>query len=293
FSLLSVTKKYKIPTVMTLHDYKMIHPNYTMFHHGKVDNTIYTNAYFRCVLNNCMESLPRSFAAMLEGWFRKKMGYDKSITIFLAPSRFMQEKMKEAGYTNVELVPNPVFRGNEVYTHTEGKNIVYVGRFSQEKGVDMLLRVAEKTPELPYVFIGDGSLREELEIYITLKKIKNVRITGWLGIEKIQKELKDARLVVVPSVWYENNPLSILEAVQNGKLVLGADIGGIPELLSPDLLFRPGNKEDMQDAIEKWYTADEDVRKKKEQELFQELSTVYSFEEYRKRLEKVYGDIHG
>jgi len=288
FSLLSVTKKHKIPTVMTLHDYKMIHPNYTMFHHGKVDDTVYKDKYFRCLLNNCMESFSHSFIAMLEGWFRKALGYNKNIDVFLAPSIFMQEKMKEADYTNVRYVPNPVFLGDEVYVHTEGKNIVYVGRFSKEKGIDILLRVAEKTPEFSYVFIGDGEIREELDIYITLKKIKNVRITGWLEQKEIQKELQDARLVVVPSVWYENNPLSVLEAVRNGKLVLGSDIGGIPELLSPDILFRPGNVGDIKDAVEKWYTADEDVRKKKEKELFEELSKVYSFEEYKKRLEKVY-----
>jgi len=125
----------------------------------------------------------------------------------------------------------------------------YVGRLSEEKGVRTLLKVASK---LPYTLkvLGTGPL--EAELRATYVESRQIEFLGHCAWETIRTILGEARCMVLPSEWYENNPLSVLEAISLGTPVIGADIGGIPELVVPGRtgsLFESGNETQLSDRI--------------------------------------------
>ena len=253
FALVEETSRRKIPAVMTLHDYKMISPSYTLYHHGAVDTSCVGGKYYRCVLNNCMESLPESILASLEAYSRDSRGIAKKIDAFIAPSEFMKALCIGAGMQEkIEVISNPIEK--ESFDEYQEKEYVgYTGRLSQEKGVEYLIAAAAQTPEIHYKIAGTGP--DEARLKTLAKDLPNVQFVGWLDGENLFRFISEARLLAVPSVWYENYPYSILRPQQLRKVVVGSDIGGIPELLPENCLFEPKNIADMVERIRFWYMA--------------------------------------
>ena len=107
---------------------------------------------------------------------------------------------------------------------------VYLGRLSKEKGIEELLKVAEQLPYKLYI-AGRGPLEDILKQKYSSD---NIKFVGHLSAEKIIKLFKKVQFSVIPSIWYENNPLSAIESLCCGTPVCGRRIGGIPELLEKD-----------------------------------------------------------
>lgn len=130
----------------------------------------------------------------------------------------------------------------------------YSGRLSAEKGVESLLEAASR---LSYrlKIAGDGPLLEELRSKYA--RFPQIEFLGRLDAQGVSRLLSKARAMVIPSVWFENNPLSVIESLCAGTPVLGADIGGIPELIEPGsngLIFKPGDTAAIADAVERAFT---------------------------------------
>ena len=129
--------------------------------------------------------------------------------------------------------------------------IVYFGRLSTEKGVHTLIE-AVKGIEVKLKVIGDGPLMVELNQKLKDEGIENVEFLGFRTGENLQAEIKRCMFVVVPSECHENNPFSIIEAFALGKPVVGARIGGMPELVKDwetGLTFESGNVKDLHERI--------------------------------------------
>ena len=173
------------------------------------------------------------------------------------------------------------------YKTTTGDYVLYFGRLSQEKGVESLIKASQATPDINYKIIGEGPLGESLQI----EKNDNVESLGFKKGRELQEIINKARLVIVPSVWYENAPLSILEAMQLGKVVLASDIGGIPEILPSDLLFKSGDIVDMAKQIVCWYKMDNVKLERKGKELENLIKKKYNSDIYIKELLSVYGRV--
>jgi glycosyltransferase involved in cell wall biosynthesis len=125
--------------------------------------------------------------------------------------------------------------------------VLYFGRYSKEKGIETLLNAAKELPHIPFVFAGSGPLT-----YL-LKDIPNVENVGFQTGEALEMIIREAKFTVYPSEWYENCPFSVMESQMYGTPVLGADIGGIPELIQPGKngeLFESGSKEELKQKIE-------------------------------------------
>ena len=191
FSLLDVTKKQDIPTVMTVHDYKLIAPNYLMYHHGAIDESIMGKRYYRCLLHNCMEHYGQSIAGTIEAYVRdgrsKKQGIDRYIT----PSVFARDLMIRAGYEADRLVtiPNPIDGAAYPFSPIteEAEGVGYVGRFETQKGLDVLLDAAKMMPTIPVVLIGDGPEKNHLQSRIQKESLQNVVIRNWESGETLQR----------------------------------------------------------------------------------------------------------
>lgn len=256
-SILLEVKKRNIPIVMSLHDYKLLTPNYTMFHHGAVHEEDAHGWYLSCVGNKCMkDSRAQSLIVTLEMIIHHKIfkWYERYIDLFIAPSRFMQDLCVRFGWPEEKFqhIVHPQQR--EEGGDTSGEYVAFLGRLSSEKGVETLIRAAAQTPNIPYRIAGDGPERERLEQLAKELGATHVQFDGFLSGSAIEQFVAKARFVVVPSIWYENYPLAILESKAAGRVVLGSRIGGIPELLPDELLFEPGDVAGLAKRIDMWYS---------------------------------------
>ena len=255
-------RKARIRTVWTLHDYKLICPSYSCLRDGAVCELCFTRGS-KVLSTRCMKSsLAASALAYAEARRWSKSRLQRYTDAFICPSRFMAEKMEQGGFSPAKLrhLCNPLSPDmTESYrslqrTDAEPGYYCYVGRLSHEKGVATLLEAASS---LPYrlKIAGTGPLADELRA----RYAGNPRIEflGMLDGNQVLGLLGGARLSVMPSECYENNPLGVIESLCAGTPVVGAKIGGIPELIddSRGAVFTSGDASSMAKAIEKvWQT---------------------------------------
>ncbi len=293
FSLLEVTKKHSIPSVMTLHDYKLISPNYSLFHHGKIDVSMLGKKYYRCVLNNCMESLPQSVLATVEAYYRQAKGFHAMIDQYISPSQFVKKLFVQSGFSSqhISVVHNPVRQLDKHIPMKDEGYVAFIGRLSKEKGLFVLLESARLNPDIAYKLVGTGPEEQALKQYVEKNKMHNVIFEGWQTGTNLEQLYAGARMLVVPSIWYENAPLGILEAKAKGKIVIGSKIGGIPEMLSKEFLFSPGNAQELAEKTRHWYTID--AKSREEVGMLFQKQVKYENDpgNYVKELEKIYEDV--
>jgi len=241
--------------VWTLHDYKLICPNYHCLCGGKPCERCFTGGKHHVVTHRCMKnSLAASALAWAEAkkWNRARL--ERFTDAFVCPSEFMAKKMAQAGFAKEKLhaVTNFIDAEKTQRFRTLGDvpredYYCYVGRLSPEKGVSTLLDVASR---LPYTLkvAGTGPMEQELRRKYTSA---NIEFLGKLDGQQVAQLLAQAHFSVVPSEWYENNPLSVIESLCAGTPVVGANIGGIPELIDPSngVSFNAGDGEALATAI--------------------------------------------
>jgi glycosyltransferase involved in cell wall biosynthesis len=255
-SILTALAKFKIPTIMTLHDYKLVCPAYTMTLNGRPCYRCKDGRYYQCTLNKCTKnSLLKSTINTLEMYLHHRLLhiYNK-IDVLISPSRFLKERCLEMGL-NQEIIHLPNFVEisgySPRYDWTE-KSIVFLGRVSQEKGIKTLIE-AVKGLNISLKIIGDGPLLAELKDKVQNEHIDNVSFLGYRSGDDLKNEIKNSMVCVLPSECYENNPRSVIEAFALGKPVIGARIGGIPELVrdgETGWTFESGNAADLRAKIE-------------------------------------------
>lgn len=253
-----------IRTVWTLHDYKLLCPRYDCLRGGKEICELCFNGdktpckTYRCMKGSRLASEIGYREAMT--WNRKRL--EECTDLFVCPSRFMAEKMAQGGFSKDKLKVLCNFIDIEKCRkddYAKDDYYCYVGRLSHEKGVGTLVEAAAR---LPYKLkiIGGGPLSEELRI--KSEELKgNVEFLGFRQWDDIKNIVGKAKFTVIPSEWYENNPLSVIEAECLGMPVLGARIGGIPELIDEDMngmTFESGNADDLAGKIKAMYNADFD-----------------------------------
>lgn len=248
--------KRGIKVVWTLHDYKLLCPRYDCLRNG----TDICELCFNGDKNNC-----KTYKCMKGSALASMIGYKEAVTwnrerleactdVFVCPSQFMAEKMAQGGFDKKKLMTLCNFIDVDKCKKDEyGKEdyYCYVGRLSHEKGVNTLIEAAKNLPYKLKV-IGGGPLEEELKI--KSEKLKaNVEFLGYKQWDEIKSIVGKARFTVIPSEWYENNPLSVIEAQCLGTPVLGARIGGIPELIEDGvtgMTFESRNVDDLTNKIE-------------------------------------------
>lgn len=254
-SILDVFYKYKIPMIMTMRDYKLVCPVYTMFVDGDVCEKCKNGKYYWCFVKKCTKnSYAKSLVNTLEMYLHHKVLhiYEK-IDIFISPSKFLAEKVKEMGFKNqVFVLPNFVWTDEFFPEYSWQENsICYFGRLSFEKGLITLIE-AVKGLKVKLKIIGEGPLSDDLKSKVKREIINNVEFLGHKTGEELYNEIRNSMFVVLPSECYENNPRSVLESFALGKPVIGARIGGIPELVIDNytgLTFEPKNVEDLREKI--------------------------------------------
>ena len=283
-----------IKVVWTLHDYKLLCPRYDCLKNGNtICETCFNGDKKACLDNKCMKgSKLASFIGFKEAtvWNRERL--EASTDVFICPSQFMADKMVQGGFLKSKMqtlcnfidVEKCKFSSTDGTDYTDDVELLpkkedyycFIGRLSHEKGAKTLIEAAN---QLPYklLIIGGGPLMNELKAVANT----NIEFVGFKQWDDIKQLVGKARFSVIPSEWYENNPLSVIEAQCLGTPVLGANIGGIPELT--DYTFSSGNIADLKTKIEKMWNSEFDY-----QQIASDAQHRYDAETYYDKLINIY-----
>ena len=278
-----------IRVVWTLHDYKLLCPRYDCLRDGKtVCEQCFNGDKTPCRTYRCMKgSRLASEVGYREAvmWNRERL--EAYTDLFICPSRFMAEKMAQGGFRKDKLKVLCNFIDVEKCRkddYSKDDYYCYVGRLSHEKGVATLVEAASRLPYRLKV-IGGGPLLEQLKIKNEQLK-DNVEFLGYKQWEEIKEIAGRARFTVIPSEWYENNPLSVIEAECIGTPVLGARIGGIPELISDGvngMTFESGNAVGLAEKIKDMFAETFDYKA-----IAEAAMKRYNAENYYNEIMKIY-----
>ena len=285
----ALAKKAGCRVVWTLHDYKLLCPAYACLRGGEPCELCYSDKS-QVLKHRCMKgSLAASALAYIEAKKWNRGTLERFTDVFVCPSAFMRDKMLLGGFNADKLKvvcnfidPVKIDRLSSLDCTQKADYYAYVGRLSQEKGVETLLKAAS---ELPYKLkvAGGGPLAEEMKDKYAGA---NVQFLGHIDAEAVSELLAHARCVVTPSECYENNPLSVIESLCAGTPVVGARIGGIPELVKPEngLTYTPKSVKELSACICKvMESADYDYAS-----IARASRKAFSAEVHRSLLEKVY-----
>jgi len=295
FSILSVLKKHKIPTIMTLHDYKLICPNYTLYRQGKICEKCQKGKYYYTVINKCIRnSYLASGLCCLEAYFNYITNIYENIDLFIAPSNFLRKKFIQFGFPQHKIVhlPNFTNKSTEITCRPANNDayILYFGRLSPEKGLLTLLNAMKLLPNIKLKISGQGSQENQLKKFIQENSLDNITFLGFNKGDSLKKLISQSTLIIIPSEWPENFPISILEAFSLGKPVIASNIGGLPELVQNNqtgLLFEPGNYIDLKNKIEQ--LLNNPLKIQKMGKIAQEaIKNNYSSEIHYKKIIKIY-----
>jgi len=235
-SILRPLARRGVPAVMTLHDYKLACPTYRFLDHGKICEACLGGRFHHAVLRRCNRgSLASSAVSALELSLHTVTGAYRPVQLFICPSRFIAGRMSAAGVFVERLrhLPHFIDCGGISVRAGAGAGVAYAGRLAQEKGVDVLIEAVALLEGVTLEVAGDGPEREALESLARRLAPERVRFHGALSKKATHDLLRGAALVAVPSRWYENQPMIVLEAFACGVPVVASQLGGLPELIEP------------------------------------------------------------
>ena len=242
----------------TAHDYQLVCPNHMCRNPKTGENCekCLGGNFINCTKSKCIHgSRAKSVIGTLEAYFWKTKKVYKYIDKIICCSAFVKTKLDsnpifaEKTETLHNFVEKPMWKNVEKKDY-----VLYFGRFSEEKGVKTLIDVCKSLPDIQFVFAGTGPLEK------LLSDIPNVKNVGFQTGEALEKLIREAKISVYPSEWYENCPFSVMESQMYGTPVVGADIGGIPELINAGKtgeLFESKNREQLKEKIISLYNNNE------------------------------------
>ena len=264
-------KEHHVPVFYTAHDYVTVCPGYLMLDgEGRVcDACLEDGKYRHCIENRCVKgSRAKSALAALEASFNRSHRSNERIDRVIAPSRFMRSKLIEGGWPEGKVVALQNFADDAILarasgvagdvTDRESPYLLFFGRLSAEKGVDVLLRAFDAAaPSLPrdmrLIVVGDGPDAAEFrELAASLDSAPRIEFAGYQTGDALQTYVERASLAIASSRCRENMPYSIVEAFAAGTPVVGTRIGGIPELVADGVTgfaCEPGDVATMADAM--------------------------------------------
>lgn len=242
---------HKVKIVATVHDPQLVCPNHMLINGktGMACELCLDGKFEHCAKGNCIHgSKVKSLLGTVESWIYRKLHAYRMIDSIVCPSFFMKSKMD----TNPDLVGRTVMLRNFISVNLDCKKdnvdkyVLYFGRFSEEKGIKTLLQAVKELPHIPFVFAGNGPYEKEVN------EITNITNKGFLSGQDLTNVIANAQFSLITSECFENCPFAVMESQMLGTPVIGANIGGIPELIKAGEdgeLYESGNVEALKEKI--------------------------------------------
>lgn len=299
-SILPILKRYKIPIIYTVHDYRLICPAY-IFRNGKgcICEDCKGKYFYKCFMNKCTKGNRIMSAVMAaEQYFRNKFFYPLNfINGFIYVSNFAQE-IHEKYMPLIQYKKHITLYNFSKSIAVSPKEIphekyyLFLGRLSYEKGIETLIKAFKIQSSINLKIAGTGPLETELKSK-TINS-KNIEFLGYKKGKELEELICKAYMVIVPSECYENNPMSIIESYAMGTPVIGAKIGGIPEIIQVNIsgfIFESGNISSLISCLKQAENLDEEEYKKLSQGSINFANNYLSVDNYWKKLIEFYSQV--
>jgi glycosyltransferase involved in cell wall biosynthesis len=302
-SIFEASVEEGVPSVMTLHNYRLIYPNGYLMHDGKIDERSIRGSAYSTVSDGVYRNsvLQTAVVAHMIEYHRKRETWAKNVDCLVCLTEFAKAKFVEAGIPGEKMRVKPnfvndAFRDKNLSEMIDQKEDYYlfIGRVSEEKGIRTLVnawnsRKSSETPQL--LILGEGPLKNELQNMSQ----DNTRIS-WLGFverARVLETLSKAKALIFPSEWYEGMPMTILEAFSAATPVISTNIGSQGEIvthLTTGLQFEPGNEESLIEALEHFESM-KDEHKSMSLAARREYEEKYTPEVNREKLLSIYREL--
>ena len=254
-SIILETEKYRkeknqnLKIIYTAHDYQLVCPS-----HGLFDSEInicekcLDGNYFNCLKTKCIKnSYAKSLLGTVDAYLWKYSKAYDYVDKIVCPSEFLKSKLDtQKRFAEKTVALHNFFDAENIPNVKKENYILQFGRLTKEKGTFTLLEATKNLPEIKFVFAGFGEAEE------SIKTTPNAEYVGFKKGDELKELIAKARVSICPSEWYENCPFSVIESQIYGTPVIGARIGGIPELIKEGetgLLFESGNVQDLTEKI--------------------------------------------
>ena len=273
-------KKLNIPVIMSVHNFRLICPTGLFSRNGVAcEYCAEHKNEWGCVKFNCENSMFKSIGYASRNWFARKIGaYSRCVDYFACITNFQRKKLISAGFSpdKISVIPNSI-DALSMPKIVEGTYVAFCGRISSEKGVDLIIEVAKRHPEISFKFAG--AIRESS---LVENKPKNVELLGYLTGDQLKRFYHESAFVLMASRCYEGFPVTILEAAQLGKTTLAPNHGGFTEIIGEGdnaigRLFKPADVNDLETQLIYLWSHPE-IRKSLAEKAYRKLTTNYSTE---------------
>jgi glycosyltransferase involved in cell wall biosynthesis len=243
-SLYWTAESRRIPVVQTLHNFRLLCPQAMLLRAGQVCEDCLGKSTWRAVVHKCYrESATASAVATLMLTVHRRLGtFRDKIARYIALNKFSRNKFIEGGLPRDKIVIKPNFVDLPARFGGVRSGGLFVGRLSPEKGIKTLLGALAKNANIEFEIIGDGP--EPVD--------PGVRRLTWQSQELIYERMRRAAYLVIPSLWYETGPRTLMEAFGCGLPVVASRLGAIAEQVDEGetgLLFAPGSAEELSQKI--------------------------------------------
>lgn len=257
-SIFTEARRYGIPTVMTVHNFRLICPGALLYRQGSVcESCVNKTLPWEGVLHACYRNsrLQSASVAMMSA-FHKMSATWRNIDRFICLTQFAKERLLNSSLgldpTNISIKPNfsfDPFVENSQKAPEQRSGFLYAGRLSEEKGIATLLE-AFRGSDLQLKVAGTGPLSRLVEE--AARENSNITYLGFQEHPAVLELLKSARALILPSVWYENFPMIIVEALSAGTPVIASRMGGLPDIVEEGkngFLFHAGDSQDLRKKL--------------------------------------------
>lgn len=278
--------KRDVKIIYTAHDSQWVCPNHLMMipSTNETCDRCLSGNNIHCTKNKCIHnSRVKSLTGTIEANFYKHRKTYAKVDTIICPSRFMYGKLgrDKIVQSNELVVRHNFFIKSDDYEKVmdlpKKDYVLYFGRYSEEKGIRTLLNAVKNLPEISFVFAGSGPLEAEVNA------VENIENKGFVTGEELHTLIRQAKFSILPSECYENCPFTIMESVAYGTPVIGANIGGIPELIGEGktgIEFASGDADDLTDAVFKLWSNDEKLAVMEQHCLQVSFDTVQTYVEW-------------
>lgn len=256
-SILPEITRRNIPIINTAHDYHLIHPNPIMFHDGQICEITKNHSCLSAIAHKCLDRSPiYSSPPVIAFCIHKILKiYEHNTDTIIVPSQFMKNKLIEFGIDQNKIVnlPNYITKPKYKLSRRSTKYALYFGRLTTHKGLNYIIKAASTLPKINFKIIGKGQLASQLAHQIQSQKLTNITLEDFKQGKDLHQLINDATFTLLPAIWFENQPLAVLESFAHGKPVIANKIGGLPEMIKHKhngLLCKPRNIKSLTNAIQ-------------------------------------------
>lgn len=241
-----------VPTIQTLRNYRLLCVNAQLLRDGRPCEDCVGHGPWRGVLHACYRQsrLSSALVARMIQYNRRRRTWDDDVDLFIALTPFARDRHVAGGLPADRIVVRPNSVHDPGVAAAAGRGAVFVGRLSDDKGVDLLVEAWKTIPDVPLTIVGDGPLRDH--VASAASRLPNIRVAGPLANDAALEAMRSASIVVMASRWYEGFPRVIVEAFAVGRPVVAPRLGSMSDVVSSGvtgLLFEPGSAAALAGAV--------------------------------------------